>query len=259
MSPGGAALFLTPAADRFFLVPHGRELAPGEFLVVAVTGEERRVDAGDLAPLEVARGEAEAHLRGEAERAMANVADTLGRALGIAGAAPPDMRRVAERLGLSQRDLERDPKAAGAALGGLAEDMQAISALVASGESADLDAARARLAARGIDLGDTLDELPRQLEALRRLDQQDVARAAATGLRALADAIEGTDEEQLGRRIDELIARLEREVGPYLGRDPERIRRERQEEYRVDAGSAIADSLREAGITPLNDPRDQKS
>ena len=60
----------------------------------------------------------------------------------------------------------------------------------------------------------------------------------------------------LGRRIDELIATLERQVGPWLGRDAERLQEQRKEEYRTTARSSIADALREAGIKPLNDPAD---
>jgi hypothetical protein len=66
----------------------------------------------------------------------------------------------------------------------------------------------------------------------------------------MADVIEG-EPESLGRRIDELIARLEREVGPFLGADPQRRTRERQERYARSARSAIGDALRARGITPL--------
>jgi HPt (histidine-containing phosphotransfer) domain-containing protein len=237
-------LYATPTADRFFRVPTPHELPTGDFLAVGIDGE-LRVEESALAPFEITKEQAEAHVRGEMERALAGVADTVARALGAAGREPPDLERLAERLGVRGGDKA----AAGAALRGLADDMNAITAAVASGDPAELDAARGRLKARGLDVGDALEEI-------RRLDQDRAKAAAAGGLRALAAAIEDTSEQPLGRRIDELIERLEREVGPWLGRDPEKIRERRQEGYRTSARSSIADSLREAGITPLNDPAD---
>jgi hypothetical protein len=175
-------LYLTPAADRFFLIPAGHEVPPGDLLVVSVTGTQRRLDPASLAPLEVTRAEARAHLR--------------------------------------------------------------------TGLTADLTAARERLAARGLDLDATLDDLSRHLDTLRQLDQHGAAQAVAEGLRRLTDPIEG-DERSLGQRIDALLARLERELGPLVGEDRQAQAAARQEEYRRSAISAIGDALREAGITPL--------
>jgi hypothetical protein len=250
---GGSVLYLAPGTDRFFLLPAALELNSGDFLIASFTLQERHLDEAALTPFEVTREQAQAHLRAEVERAVATLADTIGRALGFAGAGStkaPDLSRIAERLGLSPADVRRDPGAAEAALRSFAEDVQTVSAAIASGEARDLQAARERLAARGIDLGDALDKLPGYLAAIRQLDQREAAGAAAGGLRALADAFED-QEATLGRRIDELIARLERQFGRFVGADPEREKRRRQEEYRASANAAIADALRAAGITPL--------
>lgn len=249
VEPADKVLYLTADAGRFFLVPAGHELAPGDLRVVSLTGEERLADPAALGAVEVSRDGAEAHLRALAQRSVSAAADVVGRALGLAGLgeALPDLPSIADRLGTRE---QRDPQAAKAALEALTADMHAISAALASGAGADLDAARERLARRGIDLGDTLDDLPGYVAAIRRLEQDSAAQVAARGLRAMADAIEG-EPESLGRRIDELIARLEREVGPFLGADPQRRTRERQERYARSARSAIGDALRARGITPL--------
>jgi hypothetical protein len=249
-------LFLTPRADRFFLVPPARELDAGALEVVTLTGEEHRIEPDKLADLEVSRADAEAHVRAQAEQAIAGTVDAVGRALGLTGTGTgsSDLAALARRLGVSERELEGG---SGAALGELVADLQAVGRAVASGGSADLDAARAKLKDRGIEVGAELDELPQYLAAIRSLDQASAAKAAATGLRAFADAIEG-EPASLGRRIDELIERLERELGPYMGRDPERARREREARYESSARSAIAASLREHGITPLASTDDDR-
>jgi hypothetical protein len=242
VTPSSKILFTTPAQDRFFLVPAERTLPEGDLRLTSLDGEDRRVDPDAAAPYEVSGSEAEAHVRTQAQRALDDVAETVARALGMAGRRPPDLQALAERLGVRGGDR----KATEAAIRGLAEDMQVVTAAVASGDPAALEAARARLQARGIDVGDALG-------AVRRLDAQQAGKAAASTLRALADALEGPGEQPLGRRIDELIERLDREVGPFVGRDPERARRKRQEGYERDARSAIAQSLRDAGIEPLNE------
>jgi hypothetical protein len=245
-------LYVTPEADRFFLVGSEDALIPGDLVIVSVTGDKRLVDPVTLMTHEVSRDAAAAYLSAQAHQALSDAADTVGRALGLAGVgdAVPDPRTIAARLGLPESDLRTDPHAAKVAVDDLADDLHAIAAAVTAGRPADVDAARARLAARGIDVGDTLDELPRYLAAIRQLDQRSAVAGAASGLRAVADAIE-RQEESLGRRIDELIARLDREIGPFLGRDPERERRERQTGYERSARAAIAESLRAHGITPL--------
>jgi hypothetical protein len=96
------------------------------------------------------------------------------------------------------------------------------------------------------------------VQRIARMSSEEVAASAATSLRALADTIESgardVDPGSLGRRIDALIERLERDVGPHMGHDREREQQQRQAEYLRSARSAIADSLRAAGITPLNAP-----
>jgi len=236
-------LLATPEADRFFLVPAGEALADGDLLLVTATGEERRVAPDAVAPFEATREQARGHVRAEAQRAMDGVADALARALGVSGQEPPDLHDLADRLGVAGGDRA----ATEAAIRALAADTQAVVAAIASGGSSDLAEARARLAARGIDVGD-------ELAGLRRLGRDDAADAAAAGLRALAAELETPGDQPLGRRLDALIERLEREVGPFLGRDPERVREQRRQQYERDARSSIADALRESGITPLNEP-----
>lgn len=224
------ALYTTPTSDRFFLV--SGDLRAGEFLIVGRDGD-RRVDAAAIAPYEVTKEQAEAHVRIEIQQAVTGVADALAGALGQ-GAVDP--AQVAERLGLTGGDADAPFKR-------LADDVHALSAAVTSGAPEDIDAARTRLKARGIDLGDSI-------ERLRALDEE----RAAEWLRRMAAELDD-GERPLGRRIDELIARLERDVGPWLGRDPEKLREKRRAEYLSAARSSIADALQDAGIEPLNDPR----
>jgi len=168
---------------------------------------------------------------------MTGVADALAAALGQSST---DFGRVAHRLGLTGGDRA----AAEASLRRLADDVHALTAAVTTGAPADIDAARARLKSRGIDLGDSI----------RRLRELDEERTSEWMHRM--GAVLDSGDAPLGRRIDELIATLERQVGPWLGRDPEGLQEQRKEEYLTSARSSISDALREVGIKPLNDPAD---
>ena len=91
-------LYTTPATDRFFLVP--RELPAGDFEITGADGD-RLVDPEALAPYEVSREQAEAHVRLEIQQAVTAVADGLTAALGQGST---DLARVAQRLGLTGGD-----------------------------------------------------------------------------------------------------------------------------------------------------------
>jgi hypothetical protein len=98
-----------------------------------------------------------------------------------------------------------------------------------------------------------LENLQGLVKTLGAQTEGDVTHVAARDLRALADAIESRGAGT-GKDIDQLIARLERDIGPLLRHDPKAAAQQRQEEAERSARSSIADALREAGITPLNAP-----
>src|SRR5207302_4509419 len=88
----------------------------------------------------------------------------------------------------------------------------------------------------------TLQEVEEDVRRIGQMSSEEVAASAASSLRALADTIEAggrdTDPGALGQRIDVLIERLEREVGPHMGQDPEREQQQREAEYLDSARSA---------------------
>lgn len=96
------------------------------------------------------------------------------------------------------------------------------------------------------------------LSAVLGLDAEKLPEAAAAALRALADAVEQPGGQPLGRRIDTLVAQLEREFSPLFGQDPEKAGEERRKGYERDARAAIADSLRAAGLKPLSHRPDER-
>lgn len=230
-------------AERFYLVPVTERPEAGVYRVVSPTGEERHFDEAGLSRFAVGREEAQAHVARQAKQTVELFAGQLGAFFGVGR----------EELGSRARSLgleAADPEAARATFHDLVGQLHALSEGVATGDAGAVEEMRRRFAEQGIDLGDALDDIPAHLDALRRLEQEDAARAAVSGLRAIADAIEG-DPAALGARIDEAVERLEREVGPFVGIDREREERERAQDYRRSAKSAISEALRARGITPI--------
>jgi hypothetical protein len=187
-----------PASDRHYLVPEGVDVPVGP-------------DPAALAPYEVSREAAAAHLRGQ----VSGLVDLLAAAVEPGDDTRAGPERLAALLGTAAADLPE----LGAALRGLADDVLSMG---------DPAAASARIGARGSAIGAALR---------RQMDQ----------LRILEPVPDGSTRE-LGRRLDSLVGRLEGAAG---AREKER----RAEEYRRGARSAIADSLREAGFTPLPEAR----
>ena len=249
------ALYFTLSADRFFLIPQHEELSGGDFTVVSLNGEERHVDIAAIAPFEVSEEQAQTYLHTQTEQAIAAFIDKLTTALRLGeadGETRPDIHKVAEQLGLKQTRGQADPEATEVALQHLVSDLRTVTASVTAADQHGLKAARKRLAARGLDIGEVLDEIPSYLHTIRQLDDASVTQAAIGGLKTLADAIEN-DQASLGQRIDELIMRLEQELEPLIAMNRER-EEQRQKEYRRSAASAISASLSAAGITPLTSP-----
>ncbi len=240
--------YTIPLADRFFLLPEGYEPPPGNLQLGGLQGEESGVDPAVVAPYEVSPEEAQAHIRLQVEEASANVSAALTRLLRGLGESP-DPNKLAERLGLTGGDRRAIEKT----LLGVVADVKGMGSAIASGESADLERARERLERRGLDLGDSLSDLAHQLDWLRGLNQENGAPAVPEGVQAFIYALAGDSTDPLGRRLDEIVAGLQSQLGPVLGPDPERNQKQRQREYQRNARSAIADSLRAAGIAPLND------
>jgi hypothetical protein len=96
-----------------------------------------------------------------------------------------------------------------------------------------------------------LADLPRYVESAQKLDPATATRAAALGLRALADALEPEAPfSAAGARLDAFVQRCERELGPLL--EGAHTTTTRDDVYRDSARRSIGDALRAAGITALN-------
>ena len=95
-----------------------------------------------------------------------------------------------------------------------------------------------------------LADLPRYMDSAHRLDPTTVSRAAALGLRALADTLESETSSRPGARLDAFVQRCERELGPLLESRAQPTRRD--DAYGDSVIRTIADALRAAGISPLN-------
>src|SRR4051795_5399107 len=88
-----------PFADRFFLMPTGHEVPPGDLMLGGLNGEECGADPAGMAPYEISEEAAQAYVRRQAEEASAGVMAALdGLVGGLAGARQAD--ELGERLGL---------------------------------------------------------------------------------------------------------------------------------------------------------------
>ncbi|HEX8688072.1 MAG TPA: hypothetical protein VF736_21110 [Pyrinomonadaceae bacterium] len=160
---------------------------------------------------------------------------------------------IARLLGTTVAELRDDPEAVRARLAGL------FGRAAGAGASESAEALRefvrrmrAELAGRGIATPEGLDELPERLEQLYALLQTGTPEEAASRLRQLAGLIESPGAE--GVELEDVAAWLETNLGPLLGSEQARRRREEKlrAEYTAAAKRSIAEALREVGIEPLS-------
>lgn len=220
MSEPRRQLFSDAERTRFFLVPEGVTLPEGRFVITDLTGRtQRRVDEAALAPHEVERARAHAHLRAVASGALESVGAELGafvrqwkqgreappwseaaqRQVREAAAARPGLALLADLVGEDAETLRADSSALVGALEALGRDLGALVERSVRGDGDALEAARAKarelqakLQAHGIPVKDGLDAWPDRLRRFVEADGDvDLARAGADALDRAAAAIEG--------------------------------------------------------------------
>ena len=129
------SLWSTPDRTRYFLIPDDRELPPGDFLLVTLTGKRREVDpAAAAAEFEVSRAEAKAWTESELKEVLGDVREKIQGALdGVRRkweekAAAPESQEVrrsaAETLEGLAAALERAGSAAGEKLRAAAGELR---------------------------------------------------------------------------------------------------------------------------------------
>jgi len=80
-------LWSTPGRTRYFLIPDGQELPPGDLLLVTLTGKRQEADPAAAAGFEVSREEAKAWTQ-------ASLKEVLGEVRGKIQGALDDIRRA---------------------------------------------------------------------------------------------------------------------------------------------------------------------
>lgn len=170
-----------------------------------------------------------------------------------------NLELLAALLRTTPEQVRTDPTVIKQGVRELINEVQAVIATATADDPAQRAAAqdrlrflRMRLQAAGCDIGDTLDRMVEELSAVSQLGQQQSAGDIASMLQQVADKLEQSPEE-VGRRIDEAIARFEQQFGRLFWQEsPEQRQERKRQEYRQSAQAAIAASLRAHGIKPAS-------
>jgi len=232
---------------RYFLVPTGQVLPPGDTRVVTIMGESLSLDGDSLAPFKIEEAALRVYLAGNIKQAMAEAVAEIERIK--PGHGVFHTSEVMGRLSDHQQSIEKGRTTAPDGRH-LADAVRVVSAAIASGDVDAMHQAQDHLRRYGLELGDTLDDLASSLRATGQLDCNLVVNAAGVGLTGLSEALSG-DPAALGDRLDDLAELLDHELGGFATTERETSAARRKQEYRESANSAIADALRAAGITPL--------
>ena len=169
MKPRGTSLHFTPDRRRYFLVPDGTELTPGDLVVTTQVGQERSVQPEEVEPFEVTGDQARAWAKVE----LANTLDELKTNIDTGLA-----KLRAQLEAKDQTPIDASSPVTPNAVSAIVDLLTALPRVVGQGLSADetrVAAAREtmaelqrRLHAAGVEVDDRLQQFPERLAGLRK-------------------------------------------------------------------------------------------
>lgn len=272
-------LWLTPNAERFFLIPQDQALAAGTTRIQTLDEKQQSVDETALAAFEITREQAEEHTKNQLNQAMyqaktafsdliafARLLDKQQKETPSLEADPdetwqPGLDFLSTFLSAFSNKKPEDPEDAQEILLHFLTNFQEMIESTTNGDSASIELTRNyiydlrhTLQQYGIELDESVADLPEQVHGLRYAGETQNQDDFAAILRDIATQVELATEES-GQRVDETIARLQQQFGID---NEARWTRERQERASQAAQSAIAASLRAHGIEPSSDKQKSK-
>jgi len=254
----GFSLWSSTVYQQYFLLPHSQGFSSGDFVLRAITGEERKVDRSEITPFEVTEAAARNHLQAEAIRSLNQTKIAIAHLLEfsaktqskISSSSPnqSELDLLFAILGTATEASEEKPDTAQKNL--FSRFKEAIENSL-SNDPVRLNTARDQmhslgetLQSQGIDLEKELEEFSDQLRKFNTAPASHHPLQETTDkLRALADQIDRsfeTGEPGIDLALFDLVGNLNEFL---TDKDPAQQQKQ-QQEYRDLAKAAIDRSFR---------------
>ena len=264
---GKGSLWLDSTRSHYFIIPNDQELSRGDFIILTLNGDEKKVDYNALNSLEIPESQAKAYLQAEMTQALDEAKNAFSNFLELElqtshevssnplpsfDQTPSDEELISSLFGTTPEELQNNPKAAQTTFVNFSNELQELLEESSSKSPNRVEAARAgvsalreKLQAQGINVGEEMDELSdKLLEAFSDSKIEDYLQKILAKLRDLADQIEQSPDA-VGQKIDETIQSLSKDL--FVDQE-KRLEEKRKQQYRKSAQDAIAESFRSLGL-----------
>ena len=261
------SLWTDSMRSHYFLIPNDQELSSGDFIILTLNGDEKKVDYNALNSFEIPESQAKAYLEAEMTQALDEAKNAFSNFLELelqtsqevslnplasSDKTPSDEELISLLFGTTPEELENNPKAAQTTFVNFSNELQELLDESRSKSPNRVEAARAGISAlreklelQGINVGDEMDELSdKLLEAFSDSKIEDYLQKILAKLRDLVDQIEQSPDA-VGQKIDETIKSLNKDL---FADQEKRLEEKRKQQYRKSAQDAIAESFRSLGL-----------
>lgn len=174
-------LWTNSTRSRYFLIPVDQQFSSRDFTIRSLADETQNVDLSAIAPFEISREDAKAHIQAELNNAFKRTREAFatftdlaatvqGQSTIAAQASQLPKNPLATLLGISQEELAENPDAVKESWQNLVQGFHDVLQGTTSDEPTHLDMAKTRmqqlqhyLQAQGINVDDSIQDLPNKL------------------------------------------------------------------------------------------------
>jgi hypothetical protein len=259
------SLWMDSTRSHYFIIPNDQEVSSGDFIILTLNGDEKKVDYNALNSLEIPESQAKAYLQAEMTQALDEAKNAFSNFLELqtsqevslntlpsSDQTPSDEELISSLFGTTPEELQNNPKAPQATFVKFSNEQQELWDDSSSKSPNRVEAARAgvralreKLQAQGINVGEEMDELSdKLLEAFSDSKIEDYLQKILAKLRDLADQIDQSPDA-VGQKIDETIQSLSKDL--FVDQE-KRLEEKRKQQYRKSAQDAIAESFSSLGL-----------
>jgi len=269
-SKGKRVLWFNSHHSRYFLIPDSHDILSGDFIIYNLNNKKIKVDRPVLIPFEITQSEAQSYLQNEINQAIEDAKNALSNMIAFSiekESQPPQsstkpqttiLELVAALLDITPQELQNNPTRVQGGIQNLLTEFKEIIDSSLSEDAAKIELARQQmrslqtiLKAQGVNLGETLENLPERLHDLYfSKTPTPYLQELTVKLRNFADKL---DSAAIKQNLGEAMIIIVNNYYEVFGNEDElKEKQRREQEYKQLAEDAIAQSLKDFKMPSLD-------
>ncbi|QSV66941.1 MAG: hypothetical protein HEQ12_08265 [Aphanizomenon flos-aquae DEX188] len=232
------------------------QITAGEFQILTIHGNEKKVDLKNIISWEISADEASQYLQLDMNQVLETAKNAFSNLILFATADHADNNLIASALGVDNQELQNHPEIAKAAVDNLYDNLTEViskpsleTSEIVNKYNSELDDLKAVLKAEGIDINQEMEELTQQIQTTLSSEKiQQNLPVIIAGLNKFLKQME-TSPEAAGKVIDELLKSLTEEI---FIEEEKQLEEQRKEKYKKSAQEAIATSFKSLGLSSFS-------